>query len=137
MKRRHSGSEVLAFEGGEVQQRGEGMFEQQKQHNRLLLEIDARRRNLNREVLNGLIPELKMEDIEPILAMVARARGAYIAELFEVSRQCGNQQPKIENIKRLHAFGQIFEELVDAAQALEVAIERGYLDVVEPPQRRA
>ena len=40
-------------------------------NNRLLLEIDKTIREVNREVINPSIPELTLDDLTPVMALVA------------------------------------------------------------------
>lgn len=98
-------------------------------NNRLLLEIDRTIRNLNRETINPEIPELTLRDLEPVLAMVARARAKYLKELLDLSCVVENGLPSHEQIHKLSQLRHSFEELINGAKALETAIERGYLDV--------
>ncbi|MGV6859764.1 MAG: hypothetical protein ACWA5X_12440 [bacterium] len=98
-------------------------------NNRLLLEIDRTIRNLNRETINPEIPELTLRDLEPVLAMVARARAKYLKELLDLSSVVENGLPSHEQIHKLSQLRHSFEELINGAKALETAIERGYLDV--------
>lgn len=98
-------------------------------HNRMLLEIDRTIRDLNRSTINPMIPELTLNDLCPVMELVARARGLYLKELFEVTEISGDQMPSQDQIGRLKKLRENFEELVKGAQALETAIERGYLDV--------
>ena len=96
--------------------------------NRLLLQFEQLVREINRAEINPNIPELKLEDLNPVVSMVARARARYLKELFELASV--SQEPGPEQIKKLQNFRQCYEELSEGAQALEIAIERGYLDVM-------
>jgi len=96
--------------------------------NRLLLELDKAIRELNREVINPAIPELTLEDLHPVMAMVARTRAAYLNGLFSVT-QMVEDKPTPDQIRELRELREAYEEMVKAAQALETAIQRGYLDV--------
>jgi len=98
-------------------------------HNRLLLEIEKITRQHNRDVINPMIPELCINDLHPLKELLARARGNYIKELFDLAKVAGSGTPSIEQIDKLHKLRLTFEELLSAMQALEAAIERGYLDV--------
>lgn len=98
-------------------------------HNRLLLEMDRTIRDLNREIINPMIPELTLGDLSPVMTLVARARGLYLQELFQITEVAGERMPSDDQIGRLQKLRYTFEELVKGAQALETAIERGYLDV--------
>jgi hypothetical protein len=48
------------------------------ENNRLLLELDKTIREINRRVINPEIPELSLNDLNPIMELVARARSNYL-----------------------------------------------------------
>ncbi|MCW8884597.1 MAG: hypothetical protein OQK12_04975 [Motiliproteus sp.] len=98
-------------------------------NNRLLLEIDKYIRDINRSVINPVIPELALEDIAPVTKMVAGVRASYLKELFDIAAVTGDEQPTADQVRRLSELRKTYDELVLAAQALEGAIQRGYLDV--------
>jgi len=85
-------------------------------HNRLLLEMEQTRREVNRGVIN------------PMVEMIAHARAAYVAELFRLAQETGGKKAP-ENVDELRRLRQDFQELVDAANAVETMIKRGYVDV--------
>lgn len=97
--------------------------------NRMLLAFEQQMRQINREVLNPLIDSLSPADLEPMLRMVAKARGLYLQELLKVAGESGGELPDDQQIKVLHQRRLRYDELVAAAKALETAIQRGYLDV--------
>lgn len=97
--------------------------------NRLLLELEKIRRDVNREVMNPDIPELSIGDIRPVLELAARARLSYVSELMDIARLSPNM-PSYEQIQKLARERESYDELCAAANALETAIERGYLDIV-------
>ncbi|SCA55800.1 conserved hypothetical protein [Candidatus Terasakiella magnetica] len=105
------------------------MSAQHIERNRLKLQMDKSLREVNRDVINPDIPELTLKKIEPIFKLVARARAAYLKELFEVTKICGDDLPSAEQVKQLNHYREAFEELRHASQALDTAIEQGYLDV--------
>jgi len=98
-------------------------------NNRLLLEISSRIRELNRRIINPVIPELALDDLSPVLKLVAMARAAYLKELFDLAGIVGDQIPSPGQVTQLSHLRSTYEELVTGVQALESAIERGYLDV--------
>jgi hypothetical protein len=98
-------------------------------NSRLLLEINKTIKDVNCNTINPEIDELKLADLEPVIAMVARARAAYLKEVFQIANSLGGQSPSTEQLKRLQHLRVSFEELSKGSQALETAIERGYLDV--------
>lgn len=99
------------------------------ENNRLLLELDKTIREINRRVINPEIPELNLEDLNPIMELVARARSNYLKELFDMATVVGDSMPSPDQLKQLRYLRLSFEELREGAQALEAAIQRGYLDV--------
>lgn len=101
-------------------------------NNRLLLEIDKHIRDINREVINPVIPELSLQDITPVTKMVAGVRASYLKELFDIAAISAGEKPSVDQIRRLSELRKSYDELVLAAQALEGAIQRGYLDVKAP-----
>lgn len=98
--------------------------------NRLLLELEGLRKDVNRNVINPLIPELGLDNLEPILRLVARARADYIKEFVDLANQMKGAVPSVEQIRELRNRRIIFEELVDAMNALETVIQREYIDVI-------
>lgn len=98
-------------------------------NNRLLMQLDKFRREINREIINPELPELSVEDLKPMLRMVAHARAQYVCELLEVAGQCESGLPSPEQIRQLRDCREMYEELVAAANALETVIQRDYLDV--------
>ncbi|NND54252.1 MAG: hypothetical protein HKN56_04695 [Gammaproteobacteria bacterium] len=96
-------------------------------NNRLLLELEQTRKKINRATLNPEIKKLAIKDMEPILQMVADARIAYVTELIDLAAKHKPSAP--DDITRLTELHTRFKELVDAANALETMVRRGYVDV--------
>lgn len=101
---------------------------------RLLMEFERALRDTNKAIINPEIEVLKVADLEPILAMVARARAAYLKSLLALANACPNNLPNEEQIAELKNSRVIYDELLSASKALQVAIERGYLDVGTTPR---
>ncbi len=98
-------------------------------NNRLLLELERLRREINREIINPRFPELKLDDLKPVLTMAAHARANYVAQLLELADSGGGQPPAPEQVAALKRSRETFDELVAAVNALESLISRDYLDV--------
>ena len=98
--------------------------------NRLLMQFEKSVREINRDEINPEIPELKLEELNPVVSMVAKARARYLKELFNLASLTEGEAPTSEQIRRLEKLRHTYEELVEGVKALEVAIERGYLDVM-------
>jgi len=96
---------------------------------RLLLELDNAIREINRQVINPEIPELSLEDLHPVMELVAKARSNYLKRLFDITAAVDEEMPSTEQLKQLRLLRLTFEELREGSQALTTAIERGYLDV--------
>jgi hypothetical protein len=98
-------------------------------NNRLLLELERKIRGINREVINPVFPDLGLDDITPVMESVAKSRAAYLNALFKIVEAAKGNIPTAEHIQKLRALRMTYEEMVAAAQALETAIQRDYLDV--------
>ncbi|MFC6672479.1 hypothetical protein [Marinobacterium aestuariivivens] len=98
-------------------------------NNRLLMQLEKLRREINREIINPRVPELALEDLRPMLTMVAEARADYLVELLELAKLADGKAPSPDQIRRLRHCRETFDELVAAANALETVIQRDYLDV--------
>ena len=105
-----------------------------EKNKRLLLELDKHRYDVNRTVINNSIEDLNLAKLQPIVEMVAKSRAAYLSELKSLAE---NQTDKSPNIERLKTRCEEFTELVKATNALEIAIERGYLDIVGYGERNS
>jgi len=98
-----------------------------EQNRRLLLELEKYRNDVNKETINAGIDDLNLDRLKPIVDMVAKSRAAYIGELMSLANEATDKGP---NIDRLKARREEFMELVEATNALETAIERGYVDIL-------
>lgn len=96
--------------------------------NRLLLEFEKLRREVNRSVINPAIPDLNLKSLQPLITLVAEARRDYLAHLLELAKSAGTPLAP-EQVAALKARRESYEELANAASALETAIQREYLDV--------
>ena len=100
------------------------------ENKRLLIELERVMKDVNRETINPLLPELNLADLTPLMTMVATARASYLDEFFKLSEKFNNAQELTpELVKNLRFARLIYDELVEASKALDTAIERGYLDV--------
>lgn len=103
-------------------------------NNRMLLELDKLRREINRETISPVVPALSLEELKPMLTMVASARAQYVRELLDLAKLSPDAKPTPAQIDRLRHHREAYDELVKAAHALETVIEREYLDI--KPTRR-
>lgn len=97
--------------------------------NRLLLQLEQAIKQLNQETINPVLPELTLAGLNPVMSMVAKTRANYLKTLFELAGSCGDCAPDAGQIDNLRTLRLTYEEMVAGAQALEAAIQRGYLDV--------
>lgn len=98
-------------------------------NNRLLLELEQAIRTINQDVINPEIPELTIKKLCPALKMVAKARARYLQALLEIAEQSEDTIPNPDQIDRLRHLRVAYDECVAGVQALETAVQRGYLDV--------
>ena len=100
-----------------------------KEINRLLLQLERAIKELNQETINPLLPELTLAGLNPVMSMAAKTRANYLKELFDLANSCDENIPGAHQIENLRTLRLAYEEMVAGAQALETAIQRGYLDV--------
>ena len=97
--------------------------------NRLLMEFERSMRSVNREIINPVIPELTVDGLRPVLCLIAHSRARYLKALFELGGHATDARLSDEQIEELARLRREYDELANAAQALETAIQRGYLDI--------
>ncbi|PIE44508.1 MAG: hypothetical protein CSA50_00205 [Gammaproteobacteria bacterium] len=102
-----------------------------KDINRILMQFEHLMRQSNRERINPVIDELAIDDLKPIIDLVARSRADYLKHLYDLcSKYHGSDGlPSPEELKRLRAYRNRFVELADGAKSFEISIQRGYLDI--------
>lgn len=98
------------------------------------MQMERMLRDINREVINDLIPELNEEQVEPLFRLVATARGKYLKRLLDLAHH-STDLPTEQQVKELNLLRRSYEELLSGGQMLETAIERGYLDVKDPLEK--
>lgn len=99
--------------------------------NRLLLELDRHRREINRETINPSLATAEVDLLLPVVRVCAKARASYIECLMGIANGDSDAAPSQKQIDQLKQFRIAYEELVSAANALETIIDRGYIDVKE------
>jgi hypothetical protein len=105
---------------------------EEKDINRLLMHYQQILKAANRDHINPEIEELKIEDLKPMVQLVAKSRAAYLKYSYNLGKQYYNKDgyPTADELKTLKTLRLRFTELADAAQAFETSIHRGYLDIV-------
>ncbi len=101
--------------------------------NRLLLRFEQLMRETNREIINPHIKALSVADLQPVLQMVAHARAVYLSRLYEIAQTHNEKKslPSDEEMAELEQLQRRFKALAEGSQSIEVAIQRGYLDIEE------
>ncbi len=95
--------------------------------NRARMAIEGDIRRINRDVIHGIIPDLTLADLEPFFRLVAEARGTYIKHLLDLTKHLKKPLDDSE-VRELGLRRRAYDELIHGAQAMETAIERGYID---------
>ncbi len=95
---------------------------------RARMEMMAQLREINRDVIHGLVPNLSTEDLTPYFKLVAKARGLYIKRLIDLAANEADL-PSDEQVRELSLLRRSYDELIHGGQMIETAIERGYIDV--------
>ena len=102
-----------------------------KDINRLLIQYDRLLKQANREHINPEIEELTVEELKPIVNLVARSRATYLKELYTLSKKHDENGtiPSAEEFKHLKVLRARFLELAEGSKSFEISIQRGYLDL--------
>ena len=98
---------------------------------RLLLELEKQRSEINRHEINPTLAEVDIDSILPVIKVCAKARAKYITCLMEIANSETEGDYKAEQIDQLRHYRLTYEELISAANALEIVVKRGYVDVKE------
>lgn len=103
----------------------------EKDINRLMLHYEQLYRTSNRELINPEIEALSIDDLKPIVNIVAKSRAAYLRFVYELGKKYDNTDtsPSAEELKKLKTLRLRFEELAEGSKAFETSIQRGYLDL--------
>jgi hypothetical protein len=103
----------------------------EKDINRLLLHYQQLFRTANKELINPEIEEINVNDLKPMVELVAKSRGTYLKYSYELGKQYFNSEdlPTSDELKKLRTLRLRFTELSESAQAFETCIRRGYLDL--------
>jgi len=98
---------------------------------RILMQFKQLVKKINRARINPTIEELAIDDLNPLVDLVARSRANYLSELYSLSKKYENSDelPSAEEFKKLRTYRKRFIELSDGAKSFEISIERGYLDL--------
>ncbi len=104
---------------------------EEKDINRLLMQFEHLLKQANRERINPEIEELAIDDLKPIVDLVARSRAAYLKELYELSKRYYGKDdlPSTNELEQLKAARARFLDLADGAKSIEICVQRGYLDL--------
>jgi hypothetical protein len=103
----------------------------EKDINRLLLSYEQLYRTANREFINPEIEALSIDDLKPIVNIVAKSRAAYLKHVYELGKKYegSDETPNAEELKKLKTLRLRFNELSEGSIAFETSIQRGYLDL--------
>ncbi len=81
----------------------------------------------NREVIHKLIPNLNQETFQQLAVMVARSRASYLEAAIKLAASPGGCDANC--LADLRSKREMYEESRAAFDALERAIERGYVEI--------
>lgn len=103
----------------------------EKDINRLIMQFNQLLKAANKEHINPMIEELSVEDLKPLIRLVARSRARYLEYVYELSKKYDEKEdyPSADELKKLKILRARFEELTNGSQAFETSIQRGYLDL--------
>jgi hypothetical protein len=85
-------------------------------------------REINRETIHDLVPNVSVTELKPYFKLVAKARGLYIKSLVDLAHKT-DDLPAEGQVRELNLLRRSYDELIHGAQMIETAIERGYIDI--------
>lgn len=103
-----------------------------RKQRQFLEQIERSIREANRGIIHDRIPEIGQEGFAGFARRVARLRAGYLQAALEAgaAMEEDDQAPWVESLRR---HREAYEEARDAFEALQHAIERGYVDMgLEP-----
>ena len=92
-------------------------------------EVEHGIKDANRDIIHAQIPALDKERFVSLAVAVARLRAAYLSEALRLTDPEFSQDPPTALIQSLKARREAYEEARAAFEALQRAIERGYLEL--------
>ncbi len=100
-------------------------------NNRLLLQLEQLMREINRKAINSEVELLNLDGLRPLVELVARSRAAYLKRLFSMAGAYSESGglPTNEEMNEVRRLRQNYMDLSDASKSVEIAIQRGYLDL--------
>jgi hypothetical protein len=100
-----------------------------RRQRQFLHEIEQSIRESNRQIIHGLIPELTKERFVEFALVVARLRASYLEAAVALARG-GPDAAEGEGVTAaLRQHRVAYDEAREAFDALQRAIERGYVDI--------
>ncbi|MGB0747520.1 MAG: hypothetical protein ACPGO3_02140 [Magnetospiraceae bacterium] len=105
------------------------MREDMRDSNRLVSLLNQAVRQTNERVIDPMIPKLTLDSIAPAIEVTAEVRGAYLRTFLDIAKASRTSGVTDEQIAKLAKLRKAYDELSHGFQALEAAIERGYLNV--------
>jgi len=98
-----------------------------RQH--LLMQIEQGIKVANRKVIDELIPPVTVESVMPLAISVARLRARYLAAAYQFAEKEHGDALNEAEVASLSRHQEMYEAARDAFEALNIAIERGYIKV--------
>lgn len=106
-----------------------GEFQKILEYKRFLNEVEQAIQFANREIINKRIPNLCKDDILTFAVSVGRLRAHYLEAAFKLAVNESGEPPNDDTIDELSHRRTMYEEARKAFDALNYAIERGYVDL--------
>lgn len=98
---------------------------------RFFQELEQGMRDINREHIHALIPEITRKTVLSLEVSVARLRARYLAAACALDPDAKGDHPDPVDVQKLRDRREAYEEVRKAHEALLYAVERRYVDVAE------
>jgi hypothetical protein len=106
-------------------------IDHEQNRQRFLLESGQLIRDANRKIIHERIPKLTKDSILAFAITVARLRARYLEAAFLLSSLDQDVPVDEHNYNELRRCRELYEESRSAYEAIQSAIENGYVDIDE------
>ena len=104
-------------------------FDSEHNAQRLFFEFESHIRDINRSAIEGAAGAISREDMFNLATTVAHVRARYLEQALALARLPVGELPQADDLRRLRAWREAYEEALHGFGALRHAMKRGYFSL--------
>ena len=104
---------------------------EEHEHRRLHLELEQEITVINRERISAVTGVIGRDHFTNVAKMVACLRARYLDTVLQLGHKCHSECIPTESALELKRLRQAYSEAIEGFSALEHALQRGYVTLVE------